>query len=347
MAYKLCVQYGFDATQRQYRLNQLELTKADQPLMLEIHERIILPRHRQIMDDFYAFILSHAELRKFVKNDEHIVRLKQTQTEYLLSLGVDFMSADYFEYRLRVGVAHARIDMPISSYIIAYSKMHELICAHLHNGHLSTAHFHTLNKILMLDMSLATDAYNLSQFNWMSESIHELQNEQTRLTNQLMHDTLTDAYSRAYILEQLDKRLSELKRDQHKYLAVALLDLDKFKEINDTYGHQAGDYVLHEFAHTAMHMIRREDYFGRYGGEEFLLILVDLDHDSAIELAERIRIALANKVYPLNQKQLQVTTSIGLTVARAGDNRNDIIERADRALYEAKQKGRNQTVVRQ
>ncbi len=345
IAYKLCVQYGFDAPRRQLRLTQLQLDDTDAARMDEIQKHIIQPQHKQVMDDFYRFILAYPDLRMFVKNEQHIARLKHTQTEYLLSLGCDFTSVDYFEYRLRVGVAHARIDMPISSYLVAYSNMQELLCAHMKQADMGSDYFRTLNKILMLDMSLATDAYNLSQFTWMSESINQLQNEQTRLTNQLMHDTLTDAYSRAYILEQLEKRLSELKRDTSKFLAVALIDLDKFKDINDTHGHQAGDRVLQEFSQTIMHMIRRQDYFGRYGGEEFLLTLVDLDKDSAFELAERIRETLAEKIYHIDEKQLQVTASIGLAVAIPGETADTVIERADKALYQAKKTGRNKTVL--
>lgn len=345
MAYKLCVQYGFDGQQRQRRLDQLSLDTSDQQRMMEIQQRIIEPHHQQVMDDFYAYIQKYPDLQMYIMNTQHLVRLKKTQTEYLLSLGRDFASAGYFEYRLRVGVAHARIEMPMSSYIVAYSKMQELLCEYMVQANMSSHYFRSLNNILLLDMSLATDAYNLSQFSWMSESIHQLQDEQTRLTNQLMHDTLTNAYTRAYILEQLEKRLSEFSRDTHKLLAVALIDLDNFKDINDTYGHQIGDYVLQEFAHTVMNMIRRQDYFGRYGGEEFLLTLVDLDNDRAFELAERIRVVLAQKTYHTSKGQLHITASLGLTVAQPGESSKTIIERADKALYEAKNSGRNKTVL--
>jgi len=345
LAYKLCVQYGFDEPQRRLRLEQLQIDEQDADIMSEIQRRIIKPLHEQIMDGFYGFIQEYHDLRMYIHHEQQLERLRKTQTEYLLSLGCNFTSADYFEYRLRVGVAHARIEMPLSSYIIAYSKLRELISELMLNEQLSPQHFRSLNKILMLDMSLATDAYNLSQFEWMSESIDHLQDEHIRLTNQLMHDTLTDAYSRAYILEQLEKRLSELKRDSSKHLAVALIDLDKFKDINDTHGHQTGDYVLQEFSHHILRMIRRQDYFGRYGGEEFLLTMVDLDPDSAYELAERIRLAAAEKTYHIDHQQISVTASIGLTIAQPGEKSSEIIDRADKALYEAKDRGRNNTTI--
>jgi diguanylate cyclase (GGDEF)-like protein len=90
-------------------------------------------------------------------------------------------------------------------------------------------------------------------------------------------------------------------------------------------------------------MIRRQDYFGRYGGEEFLLVLVDLNNLDAYELAERIRRLLAEKIYPIGEHQLQVTASIGLTIAAPGENLAAVIARADQALYAAKHAGRNRT----
>lgn len=341
--HKLSRLYGFDTARRHVRLSQLNLTREDAARMEEIQRFVIQPTHRAIMDDFYRFILEQPDLRKYLNNDEHIVRLKQTQTEYLISLGINYDSDDYIEYRLRVGIAHARIGMPLSDYLVAYSRLQEILIDKMTVHGLSGPYYRSMSKVLLLDMSLAIDAYNFAQLQSMADSIHELEGERERLNNQLMHDALTGAYSRAHILEQLDKRLSEIQRDTQKQLAVALLDLDRFKNINDGYGHQAGDNVLYEFSHTVQKMIRRQDYFGRYGGEEFLLVLVDLDHQDAYEFAERIRKRLAEKIYRIGQHKLQVTTSIGLTIAVPGEIMAGVIERADKALYAAKNTGRNRT----
>lgn len=341
--HKLSRQFGFDTARRRARLAQLNLTEADAARIAEIQRFVIQPTHGAIMDVFYRFILEHAELRQYLDNDEHVLRLKQTQTEYLISLGINFDSEDYIEYRLRVGIAHARIGMPMSHYLVAYGRLQEILIDKMTAHGLSGPYYRSICKVLLLDMSLAIDAYNFTQLQSMSESITELEGERTRLNNQLMHDTLTGTYSRAHILEQLDKRLSEIGRDTHKQLAVALLDLDRFKSVNDSYGHQAGDRVLYEFSQTVHKMIRRQDYFGRYGGEEFLLVLVDLDHQNAYEFAERIRKCLAEKIYLVGEHKLQVTTSIGLTMAVPGEKMAGVIERADKALYAAKHAGRNRT----
>lgn len=344
--HRLCRQYGFNTAHRQHRLSLLNLGAQD-AIHLEIIQQLVLqPCHTTIMDAFYEFVLKHPELRQFLKNDDHIVRLKQTQTEYLLSLGKNFESCDYFEYRLRVGIAHARINMPLSSYLVAYGRLQEILIVHMNEHGLSGMYNTSLCKILMLDMSLAIDAYNVSQMHALSESVDQLKSEKTRLNIQLMHDTLTDAYSRAYILEQLDKRLSELQRNDSKQLAIALIDIDHFKSVNDTYGHSVGDRVLYEFTQTCQKMIRRQDYFGRYGGEEFLLVFVELNEDQVFELAERIRNELANKIYHFDQHRFHITASFGLAIATPGETTTVLIEKADQALYEAKNSGRNKIILR-
>ena len=343
--HKLCRQYGFDHNKLRARLAQLNLGSKDAEHLAEIQRFVIQPSHQAIMDDFYAYILQHAELKQFIATDEQLRRLKQTQTEYLLTLGINYDNCDYFEYRLRVGIAHARIEMPLSSYLVAYGRLQEILIDKLTAHGLSGPYYKSMCKVLLLDMSLAIDAYNVTQIKSMSDSIHELEGERARLNNQLMHDTLTSAYSRAYILEQLDKRLAEISRDKHKQLAVALIDLDRFKTINDMYGHPAGDQVLFEFTQTVTTIIRRQDYLGRYGGEEFLLVLVDLDEQDAFEFAERIRRLLAKKIYQVGDHLLHVTASIGLTIAMPGESMADLIARADKALYEAKHSGRNRTVT--
>ena len=92
-------------------------------------------------------------------------------------------------------------------------------------------------------------------------------------------------------------------------------------------------------------MIRRQDYFGRYGGEEFLLIFVELDEARVFELAKRVRTALADKIYQFDQLNFHVTASVGLAIARPCETASSLIGRADKGLYEAKHSGRNKTVL--
>ena len=235
------------STIRLQRVDLLGLSAEDADHLKTIQQQVIQPGHAAIMDSFYDFVLKHKDLHHFLKNDDHVAQLKQTQTEYLLSLGKVFESREYFEYRLRVGIAHARINMPLSSYLVSFGRLQEILFAHMDMQGLGGSYHTSLCKILMLDMSLSIDAYSFSQMHDLSKSVNQLEHERARLNSQLMHDTLTGAYSRAYVLEQLDKRLSELQRDNSKHIAVAMVDIDRFKQVNDNYGHQIGDHVLCEF----------------------------------------------------------------------------------------------------
>lgn len=348
--YMLCKQYGFNETMIKKRVKQMGLTEAELPLAGPLIQHAILPFHNQIMDDFYQYVFNDPEMRPFIGSEQNIDRLKKTQTEYLLSFGINFQSAGYFEYRLRVGVAHARISMPMHIYIAAYNKMQCLLlnaleASEIDDPEIKHQYRQLIIKLIYLDISLAIDAYNFMTMISLSESVNKLEKEKSILSNQLMHDTLTGVLSRAYILDVLTKYIAVQQRSKYQQLSVALLDIDHFKNINDSYGHQIGDEVLKKFCETVNAVIRGHDYLGRYGGEEFLFIIVNTDPDNALRLVERVRATIATSVYDISGQKIQLTTSIGLTHITDGDDVNSMIERADSALYKAKAGGRNQTVL--
>ena len=125
-----------------------------------------------------------------------------------------------------------------------------------------------------------------------------------------------------------------------------MLDLDQFKLLNDTYGHQGGDKVLIETTEVINELLRMGDLFGRYGGEEFAVILPNTELTGAHDVAERIRKTIENNAIEYQGKNINVTVSIGIAVMNEYDARyEDIISRADIALYKAKNSGRNQVCV--
>ncbi len=155
-------------------------------------------------------------------------------------------------------------------------------------------------------------------------------------------DYLTGVYNRTYLMETLARELSGSRR--HGFpLACILMDLDKFKAVNDTYGHLAGDSVLVEFAERVRQIVRKQDVFGRYGGEEFLLVLPNTPLKNAGTLAEKIRARLADEPIVCGEHQLSVTLSCGVTElgAHGAEDVDGLIRYADLALYLAKDKGRN------
>ncbi|MBP7003280.1 PleD family two-component system response regulator [Amaricoccus sp.] len=155
-------------------------------------------------------------------------------------------------------------------------------------------------------------------------------------------DPLTGIYNRRYATQHLH-RVMERARETDGVFAVMMMDLDKFKSINDRFGHDAGDAVLKEFSRRLQENIRGVDLVARFGGEEFFVAMPDIDHAAAAAAAERIRRAVEGAPFVVpGADPIQVTVSIGVAIAGPADREAEaIIKRADSALYEAKDKGRN------
>ena len=155
-------------------------------------------------------------------------------------------------------------------------------------------------------------------------------------------DQLTDLYNRRWIDEMIEQRLSKRRRRNDQGFAVLMYDIDHFKNVNDTYGHEMGDVVLQELSNRVVAMVRDDDVVGRWGGEEFLIIANNLNTEDAVSLAERIRQGVAAKPFPTIGT---ITISIGVSCALEEDTPVSLFTRVDRALYEAKSAGRNCVVA--
>lgn len=154
-------------------------------------------------------------------------------------------------------------------------------------------------------------------------------------------DPLTGIYNRRYAAQHL-LRVMERARETEGVFAVMMMDLDKFKSINDRFGHDAGDAVLKEFSRRLQENIRGVDLVARFGGEEFFVAMPDIDRAAAAAAAERIRRAVEGAPFAVPGAAIDVTVSIGVAIAGPADgNAEALIKRADCALYEAKDTGRN------
>ena len=153
-------------------------------------------------------------------------------------------------------------------------------------------------------------------------------------------DELTGSFNRRSIMRMLEEEIARSHR-LNAPCTVALIDLDFFKRINDLYGHPTGDEVLRTFAITAFANIRSVDRFGRYGGEEFLLILPDTDEASAVQMLDRLRSILAELDWSAFSSGMRVTISAGVAMLRANEISDTLLARADGALYASKARGRN------
>ena len=179
----------------------------------------------------------------------------------------------------------------------------------------------------------------------LKQEIREHRRSQEALSYLAHHDELTGARNRRWILEELAVQCQRAEH-QHQPLSLLMMDIDHFKRVNDSHGHQMGDEVLITFVSRLQSDLRRGDQLGRYGGEEFLVLLPGADQAEAERIAERLRQTIADTGFQIQDKALHVTTSIGLVSMAAGSHitQDELIGRADVALYLAKQTGRNRVV---
>lgn len=156
-----------------------------------------------------------------------------------------------------------------------------------------------------------------------------------------LYDLLTDVYSRRYFFEYLNKEISRAHRKETIF-SLIMFDIDRFKNVNDTYGHSKGDYVLKTIAIIAQNNIRKSDILSRIGGEEFTIILPGTTLEKAVPMAERVRQAIESYNFDTVGS---LTVSLGVTTYKPDDNCDEIFRRADAAMYLAKNNGRNRTEV--
>lgn len=153
-------------------------------------------------------------------------------------------------------------------------------------------------------------------------------------------DPVTGVSNRTAMDASLYQEVDLARRHKHE-LSIILLDIDRFKQINDTYGHIAGDTILKRVAESMSDCVRGSDIIYRYGGEEFVVVLRNTNHDGAMLLAERLRHGVETMHVNYDDFSIQVTVSAGVTSFKSGDSVQTLLERCDEAMYQAKQGGRN------
>lgn len=175
---------------------------------------------------------------------------------------------------------------------------------------------------------------------WLTRNITRRYKLELKLRSLSETDVLTGMYNRRYLQETLASFLKP-QRQQRQLAALIFIDVDFFKHINDSYGHPFGDLVLQQLSQRIKSQLRGEDIAARIGGEEFALLLPATRLDEALQVAERIRLAIANTPVSADKHSLNVTVSAGVTRLCEGDSVSSALSRADKALYQAKTQGRN------
>jgi diguanylate cyclase len=182
------------------------------------------------------------------------------------------------------------------------------------------------------------------QANNAEDRVKKLEQELEQVSELVREDQLTGALNRRGMEETLDKEFKRIERTQ-AMLSVALLDIDNFKQLNDTLGHQGGDEALIHLTRVIKDALRPSDSVARYGGEEFLIILPDTPMVTAIEILERLQRELTKKYFLHNNERKLITFSAGVALRAAGEDQEDLIGRADKAMYQAKQTGKNRVIA--
>lgn len=216
---------------------------------------------------------------------------------------------------------------------VAYVDTASLAASSILNFHGVQAHFLTVNLLSTVFMA----------FGLIVISQDSLRRDLERLAS---YDALTGVLTRRVILNLLDKSIAGVVRSGRP-LAVMMIDLDHFKRINDNFGHRTGDRVLADITAAIEGALRKESYIGRYGGEEFLVVMPDTSAAELVEVSERVRQVAAKTCIRHQQERIQCTISIGALIINShnADSLQDPLILADKALYQAKIQGRNQVVI--
>jgi len=194
-----------------------------------------------------------------------------------------------------------------------------------------------------LEAQLASLNERVKQMEAEAAATHEELNKQKK---KALTDALTGLPNREAYTQRLFHEYRRWQRHQHP-LTLAVCDIDHFKKINDRFGHQAGDRVLQVLAKGLSKRLRDIDFVGRYGGEEFVIILPDTQKGDAWVLLDKVREAISQTAFRFNEKPLTITLSIGVSQFKEGDRAESVFVRADKLLYQAKADGRNRCLVEQ
>ena len=197
-----------------------------------------------------------------------------------------------------------------------------------------------------LSVSAKTIEYNNEIALYLAfQNITLRKERENKLQNQADKDPLTQAWNRRYFESVVPEKVKKLIT-QSKYYSLLMIDADKFKKVNDTYGHKIGDRVLIEIVDVCEHSLRSNDLVCRFGGEEFMIFLDDTNSDSALKVAERLRNAIADVIiYGENKEEIKVTVSIGVVSSEKTDSLDVLLSQADDAMYLAKHNGRNRVEI--
>ena len=327
LAEKIAQELNITEEDLKKRMDFLQITQEDIRNLVEFRRRLgELPE--SLFDEFYEHITQFEEVRAVLKDEATIRKIKKKQRIYFEEMLSGKYDTEYVLSRLRVGFVHVQLDIVPLWYIGAFNKYIEQFKAIIYEtveNHAET--FQSFSKIIMLDIILTLESYHYAKYRFEKE-----------LKKMIVTDELTGIYNRRKFEEAIQFEMQ--RSDRHNTgLCLLMMDIDHFKSVNDTYGHPVGDQVLKTLTRTVKQILRKTDYFVRFGGEEFVIIATDTRLEGARKIGEKVRQRVENHHF---ETVRHITISIGVAEYREGDSKERLLARADKALYQAKQGGRNQ-----
>jgi diguanylate cyclase len=305
-----------------------------------------------IVAEFYEHQIAIDELALIIGDSDTLRRLRDAQRGYIHSLFSGYYEEEYVNSRLRIGLVHKRIGVEPKHYLAAVKLLKEMLRAaikhRMTDPHELAGTLEALDKLLYLDMQLVFDTY-IHSMTWELEATKEKALEYARsleakveertreLANLSRTDALTGLLNQRAFREDLRREIERAKRTELA-LTLIFLDMDGFKAVNDAKGHAEGDETLHRIGRAIRALIREVDIAGRYGGDEFCIVLPGADLDGAQQFVQRLRTEVRVSV--------ELTFSAGVVVNGPQEfyDADELLHIADQRMYAAKRNEANQPV---
>ena len=345
---------GFDNARIGETISMLGLGSTHHAQAEQIRNEVISPDSDALVASCFS-ILSENSRVFLLEKKIGIERFKREWREQLLCYGRGFDTPQYFAKRLAFAATFARVKIPLNLLQAKHLVTHNVLTGTLTDRFGETATIlrpalECVARLTSLDLYLAAEGYHLPEISELEHAITGLREEISRLHHDASTDHLTGMMNYANLMEALQQHIDRTRQDgvprrHHRHLCLVMIDLDHFKKINDTYGHVVGDFVLRHVAGRIKAAVRDFDMVGRFGGEEFVIIMTDTTLHVAQTIAERVRQVVMDTPLHLKELSIEITISLGVAMLLEGERKEALLERADAAMYEAKKEGRNRVKI--